>query len=50
MAHTNNPPKTLSEVVDDWSESREERLVLQKIVEKAEPVEALVSSAVTLED
>jgi hypothetical protein len=50
MAHSNNPPKTLSEVIDELERIQGELLSLQRSLEKMEPVEALVSSAATPED
>jgi prefoldin subunit 5 len=44
MGHTNNPPKTLSEVIDELERIQGELLSLQRSLEKLESVEALVSS------
>jgi hypothetical protein len=48
MAHSIRPPKKLGDVIDDLDRIREELLTIQRSLEKIEPVETLVSSAMQM--
>jgi hypothetical protein len=46
MAHGNEPPKTVAELIDHLDRLREELLTIQRSLEKMEPVEILVLDCV----
>ena len=43
VAHTNSPPKTLSDVIDELERIQGELLTLQRALEKLEQIESLVT-------